>query len=398
MNSIDELRQRVEAAESRFGLITERQRQYSDRVLAVIAGIEGRLAEGQARIAELEARLAESEGERAARVAAEARATDLAGTVSTLEGKLAVAGGENEELRHLLHGLLKAIESGHVDTDDPAKLQTALHQLESRVSALMTSGAAVAAMAAGKSEEEAGDATDAALAYEGVADPDQDDDLEMAAPADEPPVDHGEPAVAADLIADEMPSAAPVLSDDDLTELQEAAPEDDGMSDLMTAPDETALSAEDIARLLDPTAGDDGAPKTAIADDEDDMLGADEDDMPGSADDDLDLSKMSDESTLPAPQAGGDDEAGEVELDIDLEALLAGDAAKPAAPKDDADETVVAGDAQEVDLDIDLDSLLADTDAARPNDKHAPAFDPEIDAILSHVRKGIQMPAAPDGA
>ncbi|MFX9054113.1 hypothetical protein ABTN50_19365, partial [Acinetobacter baumannii] len=82
-----------------------------DRLLKVMTGVEGRMAEQHERIAELEDRLARSEA-------------------------------ENEELRRMMHSLLLAIEGGSVGAEEPERLGPALRDLEARVEQMMAPPAA----------------------------------------------------------------------------------------------------------------------------------------------------------------------------------------------------------------------------------------------------------------
>ncbi|HIP78951.1 MAG TPA: hypothetical protein EYH07_10875, partial [Kiloniellaceae bacterium] len=78
MTELNDLRQRVEAAEERFGLIDEQQQHYSDRLIGLIETIEGQLATARAEV--------EQRADENTRMAA-----------------------ENEELRSLLHTFLLSV-------------------------------------------------------------------------------------------------------------------------------------------------------------------------------------------------------------------------------------------------------------------------------------------------
>ncbi len=101
MSSIEELRQRVEAAEQNFGLFDEQQRRYSERLIGLMDTIDEGLRVQQSR-----------EGEHQDQVNRIAH--------------------ENEELKSMLHSLLLAIESGTRDT-----LSETMQMLEHRASGLV---------------------------------------------------------------------------------------------------------------------------------------------------------------------------------------------------------------------------------------------------------------------
>ena len=84
MINIDELRQRVEDAEHRFGAIDERQKAYSSRLSSMIEAIDARQQDSETRLRDSENALR--------------RAKD-----------------ENEQLRSLLHQLLMAIDGAGRD-------------------------------------------------------------------------------------------------------------------------------------------------------------------------------------------------------------------------------------------------------------------------------------------
>lgn len=178
MSEINDLRERVEAAEQRFGLMDEQQRHYSERVIGLIETIEAQLADARG---EIEKQIAENQR----------------------------LGQENEELRTMLHSVLRSIE-------EKTFTQT-LQNLESRVSALVDlSGARqaaaqnVAADSAPEPESEPeidvvveAEDSDPETAETGTADPliieaaDSDDDggesTEFEAAADEDAIDQGKP-------------------------------------------------------------------------------------------------------------------------------------------------------------------------------------------------------------
>ncbi|RMD63417.1 MAG: hypothetical protein D6826_04990 [Alphaproteobacteria bacterium] len=115
MPGIEELRQRVEEAERRFGLIEEERLRYSERLIGLMNAIETRL---QAQNAEIE-RLRREVADREAQIAARAH-------------EMAHHAEENEQLREMLHGLLQAIEAGTRDA-----LMETIQEMDRTVSALV---------------------------------------------------------------------------------------------------------------------------------------------------------------------------------------------------------------------------------------------------------------------
>jgi hypothetical protein len=101
MSYIEELRQRVEAAERRFGLIDEQERRYSERLLTLMNALESAQEERQDEAASHQARIVELER-------------------------------ENGELRGMLHALLLGVEAGSRDT-----LADTLRDLDARLSGMV---------------------------------------------------------------------------------------------------------------------------------------------------------------------------------------------------------------------------------------------------------------------
>lgn len=101
MSGIEELRQRVVDAEERFGVINQQQAKYSARLISLMNAVEGRILEQQDEIGQQTAAI-----ERGSQ--------------------------ENEQLRAMLHSLLKAIEAGSRDV-----LADAMQQLDQKASALV---------------------------------------------------------------------------------------------------------------------------------------------------------------------------------------------------------------------------------------------------------------------
>ena len=126
MTDINNLRERVEAAEQRFGLMDEQQRHYSERVIGLIETIEAQLAAARG---EIEKQIDENRQ----------LGQDLAAARSEIEQQVGAnlrLSQENEELRAMLHSVLRSIEQKtHMKT---------LQDLEARVSALVTSAGAPA--------------------------------------------------------------------------------------------------------------------------------------------------------------------------------------------------------------------------------------------------------------
>jgi len=126
MTDINNLRERVEAAEQRFGLMDEQQRHYSERVIGLIETIEAQLAAARG---EIEKQIDENRQ----------LGQDLAAARSEIEQQVGAnlrLSQENEELRAMLHSVLRSIEQKtHMKT---------LQDLEARVSALVASAGAPA--------------------------------------------------------------------------------------------------------------------------------------------------------------------------------------------------------------------------------------------------------------
>lgn len=141
MSYIEELRQRVETAERRFGLIDEQQRRYSERLITLMNALESAQEERQAEATSHQARIVELER-------------------------------ENGELRGMLHALLLGVEAGSRDT-----LADTLRDLDARLSGMVPS--APSEMSA---DEIPGDDDVASVA---------EDVLAGALPEDEPQVEGG---------------------------------------------------------------------------------------------------------------------------------------------------------------------------------------------------------------
>ena len=249
MSEINDLRERVEAAEERFGLMDEQQRHYSERVIGLIETIEAQLAEARG---EIEKQISENQR----------------------------LGQENEELRTMLHSVLRSIE-------EKTFTQT-LQNLESRVSALVSQAAPRAVKAQTAPESEA----------------DPDTAPALAAASDENAGESSDFA-AAEGAGDEVPSDAALTAE---AEMPETVAFEDA--------DPAEIAAEAEAEAQDPE-----APETEIPEDEAPATEAIEDD-----------------GQAAGTQAGSDDEGDDIFAAMNL--LNADDedfaaAAQGAAPLDD---------------------------------------------------------------
>lgn len=119
MTGLEELRQRVAQAEERFGVIDERHAKYSGRLITLMNAIEGRIREQRAEIEQQSGEILRQGRDNA-----------------ELSARLSRVDEENEQLRAMLHSLLKAIEGGQRDV-----LAETMLSLDSTVSALMRGSA-----------------------------------------------------------------------------------------------------------------------------------------------------------------------------------------------------------------------------------------------------------------
>ncbi|MFC3225818.1 hypothetical protein ACFOGJ_01155 [Marinibaculum pumilum] len=115
MSSFDELQKRVEAAERQFNAISRQRRDYGQRLIDMIAMHERNLAESGEQVHVLRQEAAE------ARALAEERGRALE-----------KARGENEQLRHMLHSLLTAIERNRSNDFEETMLE-----LDRRISSMV---------------------------------------------------------------------------------------------------------------------------------------------------------------------------------------------------------------------------------------------------------------------
>ncbi|MFQ5467533.1 MAG: hypothetical protein ACE5DS_05290, partial [Kiloniellaceae bacterium] len=197
MPGIDDLRQRVIDAEARFGLINEEHAKCSERLIDLMNAIEERIGEQQAIIDQQKSEL----GAHAAHAAHADR--------------------DNEQLREMLHSLLRAIEGGGGNT-----LIETMRTLDKAVSALIDGNAGPAQV----------DEPELAPEAESLAD-DEPAALADPAPAMEaPPVD--EPVVEDEPIAEDEPVT------EDAPIMEAPATEEPVAEDVPMAVDEPTAVAE----------------------------------------------------------------------------------------------------------------------------------------------------------
>lgn len=156
MSDFEELRKRVQAAEQQFAAIAQQRRDYGQRLMDMIALHERNLAQTESRMAALRAEAEE------ARALARQR-----------EEELQRVSGENEQLRQMLHSLLRAIESGRSNEFDDT-----MRELDRRISAMV------------EAQSDSAGSQDAAAPREAAPEPPQ--------PTPEPP----QPAPEAGVMAD----------------------------------------------------------------------------------------------------------------------------------------------------------------------------------------------------
>jgi hypothetical protein len=134
MADIEELRRRVEAAQERFGLMDDQQKQYSDRLVGLMDAVDDGIRQQRA------------------------FADDLQGEVDKLAH-------ENEELKTMLHALLLAVEH-----DSHHGLADTMQMLESRAGALVEATESTAALPS-PHERDSSSAPDAPMTAEATAAP-----------------------------------------------------------------------------------------------------------------------------------------------------------------------------------------------------------------------------------
>ena len=280
MRGIKELRQRVLAAEERFGLNDAERAAYSERLVVLMSEIEGRIGDQKFKIKQQAAVIKTGESEAAVLQAKiDGQGTAIAQQAETIE-KLKASGArktsENEQLRAMLHSMLQTIESGGRDG-----LAEAMQELDRKVSALMSAAAAEPEDAPVAEEshdpmEEAEDvptnevALESAMAAMGLSYEDEDAaviEAEEAATAESYSEEFEEP-VAEEPVAEEPVAEEPVAEETDKPVAEEIAePVAEEVAEDIDAPvDEID---ESVAEALAPEAAteSDGQPAGGSLDD-----------------------------------------------------------------------------------------------------------------------------------
>lgn len=273
MTEINDLRQRVEAAEERFGLMDEQQRHYSARLIGLIETIEAQLAAARS---EVERQIAENQR----------------------------LSQENEELRGMLHSVLRSIEQ--------KTFTETLQNLESRVSALVGQGDVPAAPTAADAAEEDVPAMDTMMEPEEAAGDDTAALIIEPAAQEETPEEES----SAEMTAGDGPAEAEAVAD--APAMDEMPAEDMPMQD-MAADDMAAPETPEEAASDAEAAGDMNAETTPEAAMEDVAF----EDDPLAMAEDTGVEDAGAEATVP--------EAAEPEM---FEAEMAGAAAAEAADED----------------------------------------------------------------
>ncbi len=116
MIGIEQLQQRVQDAEQRFGLIHEQGQKYSERVISLMVAIEDHLRDLRAQVETAKAADADRDAE-----------------ITRYQSEVAHSDQENEQLRKMLHSLLQAVEAGNSES-----LLETMQMLEAKVSALVS--------------------------------------------------------------------------------------------------------------------------------------------------------------------------------------------------------------------------------------------------------------------
>jgi len=136
MRGIEELRERVLAAEERFGLNDAQRAAYGERLVVLVNGIEGCIRDQQGEIEQQAAIIQKYESEAAVRQAKidghDTAIAEQAKTIEKLEATGARKANENEQLRVMLQSMLQAIES-----DGRDGLAEAMQELDRKVNALV---------------------------------------------------------------------------------------------------------------------------------------------------------------------------------------------------------------------------------------------------------------------
>jgi hypothetical protein len=297
MSGIEELRNRVAAVEEQFGLAHEQRTKYSARLLSMMDALDARMRDQKAEIA----RQADELGSRAADI------TDLTARAERGEH-------DNEQLRGMLHSLLKAIEAGSRDV-----FAETMQALEAKVTALIADTAPAAAESAPQ-DDIAPEVPDVeAVAEDAPADPIE----EM------PEVPQAETAAEdapADPIEEVPEEAAPepddfgeAAADETFAEVAEIAPEPVSEA----APEPIAEVGEEVADAGDiepmaaaesdmpaPAASDDSVTLAAIMQRVSKLL--DEDELSGAPDG---ADTVAEAETEPEPEPESESAADDVEPD-----------------------------------------------------------------------------------
>jgi len=353
MSEINDLRERVEAAEERFGLMDEQQRHYSERLIGLIETIEAQLADARG---EIEKQIAENQR----------------------------LGQENEELRTMLHSVLRSIE-------EKTFTQT-LQNLESRVSALVSHAAAAAADSSPAPETDAEiddePQIDAIIEAEasgpGIAEGDAADPLIIEADAEaavEPEIE-AEPALEA--AADDDGKSAEFDAGTDEAAIDQAEP-DEAQSD--EAQSEEALAVEALAadaEMPDSVAFEDADPAVIAAEAEAEAA----EEQPGP------LAEEIPDAETPTAGANEDDGQAAADMDGDAPGRAGNDdgedifAAMNLLNADDEDFAAAAQDVTPADDDMSVhEAAAAGSDFATPDA-------PEIEAETPVETAGEEAPGA----
>lgn len=298
MSNIEELRERVELAERRFGLIDEQERRYSERLISLMDALETGRSEQLARVETSQARIGELER-------------------------------ENGELRGMLHALLLGVEAGGRDM-----LAGTLRDLDSRLSGMLGTAPSISPPA-----EEAAPALD-------TVDIAAADEQAIAVAEEEVPADPAEPgANAAEAGSDEPDDALP----DEVAAVEDVADETPDASNGAIAGEadtvDPVTAAEKAVAALIGTGPEGGAPEEVDGELEV-AAGADEpvavDDL--AAGDDTVFEETAGAEPAEEPgieiEAGADEEAGSSPVGAIIERLAADaeDLASEAAIDDSAPE------------------------------------------------------------
>jgi hypothetical protein len=261
MSGIEELRNRVAAVEEQFGLAHEQRTKYSARLLSMMDALDARMRDQKAEIA----RQADELGSRAADI------TDLTARAERGEH-------DNEQLRGMLHSLLKAIEAGSRDV-----FAETMQALEAKVTALIADTAPATAESDPQADVEPEAPQPEAAAEDAPADPVEEmpEVPQPEAAAEDAPADATE----------EMPEEAAPEPED----VGEAAADETIAEVAETPPEPVSEIAEEVAGAGDaePVAAMEGEMPASGASDDSVTLAAimqrvskllDEDELSGAAD------------------------------------------------------------------------------------------------------------------